>query len=219
MKFIVNGFALDYDGGRDLESMQAWIEKTMSAEISKVTEDQLKELIGSADFVLIQGATSEQLKSLRFTKALGTTEFYSIDGEDFKITLHLKNSKTFEYTGEIKIKELAEWALQNTMGSLVALTGTEVVRHVFENKNHLPSFLLLRNNDWTDSISDTLREFCEENNDKIVCAYADESHDIHKGISRFMKTDNNDISILAYFDYGVKNGWKVPNPTEITSTF
>lgn len=145
LKFIVNGFPLDYEGGRDLESMQTWLEKTMNSEISKVTEEQVKELIGSADFVLIQGASSEQLKSLRFAKALGSTEFYAIDGEDFKITLHLKNSKTFEYTGDITIKNLAEWAIQNTLGSLVALTGNDIIRHVFENKQQLPSFLLLRN--------------------------------------------------------------------------
>lgn len=129
----------------------------MSSEISKVTEEQVKELIGSADFVLIQGASSEQLKSLRFAKALGSTEFYAIDGEDFKITLHLKNSKTFEYTGDITIKNLAEWAIQNTLGSLVALTGNDIIRHVFENKQQLPSFLLLRNQDWSDALSDTLR--------------------------------------------------------------
>lgn len=32
-----------------------------------------------------------------------------------------------------------------------------------------------------------------------------------------MKTTDNNSSILAYFDFGIKNGWKVPNPTEITS--
>lgn len=66
--------------------------------------------------------------------------------------------------------------MQNTLGSLVALTGTDIIRHIFENKQQLPSFLLLRNQDWSDALSDTLREYCEENKAKFVCAYADESH-------------------------------------------
>lgn len=130
-------------------------------------------MIGSADFVLIQGASSQQLQSLRFAEALGGIKYYAIEEGEFKITLHLKNSKTFEYGGAVNIKDLAEWALHNSMGSLVALTSSEVIRHVFENKKQLPSFLLLRNKDWTDALSDTLREFCEQNVDKFVCAFAD----------------------------------------------
>lgn len=115
--------------------MKSWIESTMEAEISKISEDELKELIGNTNFVLIQGATSEQLKSLRFIKSLVDTDFYAVEGGDFKITLHLKGSKTFEYSGEVNLQELADWTITNTMGSLVALTGDQVLRRVFENKN------------------------------------------------------------------------------------
>lgn len=55
-------------------------------------------MIGSNDFLLIQGASSEQLKLLRFGKS-DKVEFYSISGEEMKITLHLKNTKTLEYSG------------------------------------------------------------------------------------------------------------------------
>lgn len=161
LKFVVNGHPVDYDGGRDFEGMKKWIDSTMESEIVKISEEELKNLIGTTDFVLIQGATSEQLKSLRFAKALGGTEFYGLEGGDFKITLHLKGSKTFEYTGEVTIKALADWTVTNTMGSLVALTGSEVMRHVFENKKSLPSFLLLKNGDWTEPLSEVLTEFCE----------------------------------------------------------
>ena len=80
LKFIVNGYPLDYEGGRDPESMQKWIEETLGAEVEKISEDKVKELIGNTDFVLIQGASAEQMKTLRFVKSLGGIEFYAIDG-------------------------------------------------------------------------------------------------------------------------------------------
>lgn len=217
LKFIVNGYPMDYDGERQFEGMQKWIESAMESEITKITEEELKGLIGTTDFVLIQGATSEQLKSLRFVKSLGGPEYYAVEGGDFKITLHLKGSKTFEYTGDITIKALADWTITNTMGSLIALSGNEILRRVFENKNGLPTFVLLKNSDWSQALFDTLSEFCEENTDKFLCAYADESHEIHRGISKFMKADSNAASFLVFYDFGIKNGWLVPNPTQITS--
>lgn len=88
---------------------------------------------------------------------------------------------------------------------------------VFENKGKLATFLLLKKQDWSDSLTQTLTEFCEENRENFVCAFADETHEIYKGVSRFFKSEESDnTSVLGYLDYGIKNGWKVPEV--LTST-
>lgn len=80
----------------------------------------------------------------------------------------------------------------------------------------MPAFLLLKNKDWTSELSDVLEAFCDENKDRFLCSWAGEEHDIHQGISRFLKSENNENSHLVFFDYGIKNGWRVPEPTTIT---
>lgn len=80
LKFIVDGVALDFSGERNFESMRSWLDDTMSSSIPSITEDKVKELIGSTDFVLIQGASSDQLKVLRFAVTKGGVSFYSIEG-------------------------------------------------------------------------------------------------------------------------------------------
>ena len=54
---------------------------------------------------------------------------------------------------------------------------------------------------------------------EFKCGYADQSHDIHKGISRFLKNTNDSESALVFFDYGIKNGYKMPTPTDFNRTF
>ena len=51
-----------------------------------------------------------------------------------------------------------------------------------------------------------------------MCAWAGEQYEIYQGVSRFLKAEGNEHSILAYFDYGINNGWKVHDPTAFTST-
>ena len=189
----------------------------MLAEIHKIDEEKLKELIGSKDFLLIQGASADQLDLLRFGQS-DLVDFYSLDGGDLKITLHLKNTKTLEYGGKLNLGELSEWITTNTMSSLVAMSNNNAVKYVFESKNKLPAFMLLRNKDWSDELSEVLGDFCESNKQKLMCGWAGEGHEIYQGVSRFLKVDGDEHSALAYFDYGIKNGWKVPEPTSITST-
>lgn len=99
LKFVVNGKPLDYNGQRTLEDMQKWLDNTMLAQLPSITEDKVKELIGTQDFVLIQGASSDQLKVLRFIVLKEGLDFYSIDGSEFKITLYTKKGKTADYNG------------------------------------------------------------------------------------------------------------------------
>ena len=89
-------------------------------------------------------------------------DFYSLEGGEFKITLHLKSTKTLEYGGKLDLGELSQWVTSHTMSSLVAMSNNNAVKYVFESKNKLPSFLLLKNKDWSDELNEVLTEFCEE---------------------------------------------------------
>ena len=102
------------------------------------------------------------------------------------------------------------------MGSLIPLANNDFIKHVFE-KNKIYAFMLLKNKDWTNDLSDILESFCDENKEKFLCAWAGEEHDIHDGVSRFLKSENSEKSHLVYLDYGIKNGWKVPEAITITS--
>ena len=55
----------------------------------------------------------------------------------------------------------------------------------------MPSFILLKNKDWTEALTEVLTEFCEENKESYMCAFAGEEHEIHQGISRFVKSPDN----------------------------
>lgn len=199
-----------------MESMKKWLDEMMSKELPEISEEKVKELIGSTSFLLIQGASDEEIQLLKYAQPEGSVDFYQLKGGDRKLTLYLKNSKTVEYTGEIKPAPVANWVIENTIGTLVALSSDNYIKHVFENKNQLPAFLLLKNKDWTSELSDVLEAFCDENKDRFLCSWAGEEHDIHQGISRFLKSENNENSHLVFFDYGIKNGWRVPEPTTIT---
>ena len=190
----------------------------MNIEIKTITEPKVKELIGSTDFLLVQGASSDQLKFIRFAQKEGGVQFYSLEGGDFKIILYLKNTKTLEYDGKVNPQELSSWIFQSTLNAFTTLSNNDAVKHVFEGKYKLPALLLLRNKDWTEALSETILEVCEENKLKFLCGWASEEHDIHQGISRFLKSESAETSILVYFDFGIKNGWKMPEPTSLTST-
>ncbi len=64
--------------------------------------------------------------------------------------LHLKSGKSIQYIGDVDIKEIADWATEQTIGHLVALSGQNLVKNVFENEGKLPALLLLKNADFTD---------------------------------------------------------------------
>jgi protein disulfide-isomerase-like protein len=216
LKLIVQGQPLDYSGERTLSAMQKWLEESLNVEIPIISEDKVKELIGTTDFLLIQGASEEQLKFLRFAKADKETNFYAIKGGDFKVTLYLKNTRSLEYNGELKLKDISSWVFQSTLSALIALKDNEAIKYVFENRQKLPAFLLLKSEDWKEELSGVLLEFCEANRANFVCSWASKEHDVFAGVSRFLKSKEGQ-SELAFFDYGIKNGWKVPNHLEITS--
>lgn len=106
IKLIVKGYAIDYNGERSFNFMQDWLDTTMRAEILKIDEEKLKELIGSKDFLLIQGASADQLDLLRFGQS-NLVDFYALEGGDLKITLHLQDTKTLEYGGKLDLGELS----------------------------------------------------------------------------------------------------------------
>jgi len=164
---------IDYEGERTAPSMQNWIEKLIKAEIKQITEDDLKSLIGTENLVVVQGASKEQLRSLAFAQQISNIPFYAVEGGDHKVTVYLKNSKTIEYTGEVSIKDISDWVTQQTLGHLVALSGQNVVKQIFENEARLPAFLLLKNPDFTEEALENLRVFCESQEKELKCAYAD----------------------------------------------
>ena len=79
--------------------------------------------------------------------------------------------------------------------------------------------MLARLSDWSDLLHEELTEYCEENKDKVTCCYVDASHDVFDGVKKFMSIESENESVLAFLDYRIKNGWKVPNPTTFTSNF
>lgn len=105
----------------------------MSKELPEISEEKVKELIGSTSFLLIQGASDEEIQLLKYAQPEGSVDFYQLKGGDRKLTLYLKNSKTVEYTGEIKPAPVANWVIENTIGTLVALSSDNYIKHVFEN--------------------------------------------------------------------------------------
>ena len=58
------------------------------------------------------------------------------------------------------MKDLSNWVFASTLSSLVTLSTNDAIKFVFENSLKLPSFLLLKNKDWTDALTDTLTEYC-----------------------------------------------------------
>lgn len=72
LKFLVNGFSIDYREGRTAEEFQTWIESFFATKIVSITENELKEKIGSEDFLLIRGASAEQLKVLEVANFVDT---------------------------------------------------------------------------------------------------------------------------------------------------
>lgn len=56
------------------------------------------------------------------------------------------------------------------------MSNNNAVKYIFESKNKLPAFMLLRNKDWSDELSEVLSEFCELNKEKLMCGWAGEGH-------------------------------------------
>ena len=162
LKLIVQGLAIDYNDERSFDAMKKWLDEMMAKDVPDISEEKVKELIGSTTFLLIQGATDDQMQLLRFAQSDGSIDFYQLKGGDPKITLYLKNSKTLDYTGELKPGPLSAWTLENTIGSLIPLSNNDYIKHVFE-KNKIPSFMLLKNKDWNDELNELLESFCDEN--------------------------------------------------------
>lgn len=104
LKFIVNGFAIEYSSGRTAVDIQKWIELFFVSEVKTLTEGEIKDKIGTEDFLLIQGASSEQLKVLKVANFVdNSVQYYHVSAGQFKITLHLKNSKIFDFVGEFDV--------------------------------------------------------------------------------------------------------------------
>lgn len=113
--------------------MQEWLESFFSSKIASLTEVELKEKIGSKDFLLIQGASTEQLKVLEIANFVDqSVPYYSLSEGEYRITLYLKkDSKILDYSGNVNVKELTAWALQNSLPSIVPLNGEQQTRSVF----------------------------------------------------------------------------------------
>jgi hypothetical protein len=58
LKFLANGFPIDYKSGRTAEDILQWIDSFFTNKIASLSETEVKEKIGSEDFLLIQGATA-----------------------------------------------------------------------------------------------------------------------------------------------------------------
>jgi protein disulfide-isomerase A1 len=149
LRFLANGVPIPYKSGRTAEDIQKWIESFFASKIVTLTENELKEKIGSEDFLLIQGASAEQLKIIEIASFVDVSvEYYNVVEGEFKITLHLKkDSKVLDYTSNLTIPELTKWTVENSAPTFVPLDGEEQTRIVFENKEKLPAFLLYQGND------------------------------------------------------------------------
>lgn len=116
--------------------MQRWIDSFFTSKIASLSESEIKEKIGSEDFVLIQGASAEQLKVLEIANFVDeSVPYYSLSEGEYKITLYLKkDSKILDFSGELGVKELTAWTLENSLPILVRLNGEQQTRAIFENE-------------------------------------------------------------------------------------
>ncbi len=135
IKFLANGFPIDYKGGRTADDMLEWLESFFTSKIEGLTEEQVKEKIGSEDFLLVQGASAEQLQTLEVANFVDEAiKYYSLAEGEYRVTLHLKkDSKALDFAGELSVKDLTAWTLQNSLPVVVPLNSEAQTRVVFEN--------------------------------------------------------------------------------------
>jgi Thioredoxin-like domain len=140
-----------------------------------LSENEVKQKIGSEDFLLIQGASAEQLKVLEVANFVDkAVNYYVIAEGEPKITLYLKkDSRTLDYTGELTLTDLVAWTIDASSPPVVFLDSEEQTKSVFENKEKLPAFLLYRLTDFSDEALSILSAICEENKAVYRCAYVD----------------------------------------------
>jgi protein disulfide-isomerase-like protein len=221
IKFIANGFPIDYKGGRNANDMLEWLESFFTSKIEALTEVQVKEKIGSEDFLLVQGASAEQLQTLEVANFVDeAVKYYSLADGEYRVTLHLKkDSKVLDFTGELNVKDLTAWTIQNSLPVVVPLNSEGQTRAIFENEEKLPAFLLYRTDDFSSESFAKLESVCEANKAIFKCSYADSKSNLFSGVARYLKVTEPGESLLAYVNYGLKEGYKFPNLNDISSTF
>lgn len=135
IKFIANGFPIDYKGGRNSDDMFTWLQSFFTSKIEALTEEQVKEKIGSEDFLLVQGASAEQLQILEVANFVDeAVKYYSLPDGEYRVTLHLKkDSKALDFAGELTVKDLTAWTIQNSLPVVVPLNSEGQTRAIFEN--------------------------------------------------------------------------------------
>ena len=218
IKFIANGFPIDYRSGRTAEDMAKWLDSFFTSTIESLTEEQVKEKIGSEDFLLVQGVSPQQLEALQIANFVDqAVKYYLIADGEYRVTLHLKkDSKALDYIGALNVKEITAWTLGNSLPVVVPLNSEAQTRTVFENEEKLPSFLLFRTADFSDASFVELEEICEANKAAFKCAYADSSSTLFDGVARYLGVADKSASLLAYIKYGLKEGYKFPSLQELT---
>ncbi len=218
IKFVANGFPIDYRSGRTAEDMQEWLDSFFTSQIETVTEAQVKEKIGSEDFLLVQGVSAAQLEVLQIANFVDeAVKYYLIADGEFRVTLHLKkDSKALDYSGALSVKELTAWTLGNSLPVVVPLNSEAQTRTVFENEEKLPSFLLFRTGDFSEDSFGRLEQICEANKAVFKCAFADSSSTLFDGVARYLGISDKSASLLAYIKYGLKEGYKFPAPHELS---
>jgi hypothetical protein len=199
--------------------MLAWIDSFFTNKLPVLSESEIKEKIGSEDFLLIQGASAEQVKILEIAKFVDkSVPYYSLPEGEYKITLYLKkDSKILDFSSNLTVKELTSWTLQNSLPTVVQLNGEDQTRAVFENEEKLPAFLLYQTGGFPAEAFARLETVCEENKAVFKCAFVNPTSALFNGVGRYLKVSESDGSLLAFINYGLKTGYKFPNPAEISS--
>lgn len=115
------------------------------------------------------------------------------------------------------MKVLTTWTVENSSPSLVPLDSEEHTRIVFENKERLPAFLLFKAEDLSNEAFTTLETICEENKNSFKCGYVIPTSSLYKGVARYLKISDFSVTVLVFVNYGLKEGYKFPNPNEVSS--
>jgi hypothetical protein len=202
------------------KEIKEWIDSFFTSKMGVLSENELKEKIGSEDFLLIQGASPEQLKLLEVANFVDkAVSYYLIAEGEPKITLYLKkDSRTLDYTGQLTLTDLVAWTIDASSPAVVFLDSEEQTKSVFENKEKLPAFLLYRLTDFSDDAFSVLSALCEENKAAYRCAYVDSKATLFQGVARYLKLTEPTESFLAFVQYGLKQAYKFPTPSELSST-
>lgn len=100
---------------------------------------------------MIQGVSDEQKAILEIAAATDPhTAYYYGESSENKLTLYLKNSQSYDFTGKMTVEEIKGWAYKQALPIIIPLNTKQAVKFAFETEEKLPALLLLKQKDFSE---------------------------------------------------------------------